>query len=495
MTVNNQFPENFLWGGAIAANQAEGAWDVDGKKPNVTDVMVGIGTDKDTPSILFNPETGHYEESYKEDKIYLSHDAVDFYHRYEEDLDLMRELGLKAFRTSISWSRIFPRGDEEEPNELGLAFYDRLFDKIIANGMEPIVTLSHYETPLALVAEYGGWTNRQLISFYERYVRTVLERYKSKVKYWMTFNEINNTFKIPFVAGGMVSMNPSDPSLPVADLTDKDIFQANHHLFVAHALSVKLCHEIDPSAKMGAMYSFSSLATYPYNCDPENVFGALEFTRQSYYYSDVMCRGYYPGYIKRTWSEQGSEPKMEAGDLDLIKAYTSDYIAFSYYRSAVYEKDIQMKIDTGGAAGLDNPYLEGKSPVPWEWPIDPVGFRYVCNQLTDRYNLPLIIAENGIGLDEAPDENGQIDDPERVKYLRNHLIQLGESIKDGCDIIGYLWWGPFDIVSAGTGEMRKRYGFVYIDRHNDGNGTLNRSKKKSFDWYKEVIATNGASVK
>ncbi|MBS4762101.1 glycoside hydrolase family 1 protein [Carnobacteriaceae bacterium zg-ZUI252] len=494
MLKETVFPTDFLWGGAIAANQAEGSWDVDGKKPNVTDVMVGIGTDKDTPSIRFNYEKGVYEEAYRDDKVYLSHDAVDFYNRYEEDLDYMQEMGFKAFRTSISWSRIFPNGDESAPNEAGLAFYDKLFDAIIARGMEPVVTISHYETPLGLIANYGGWTNRKLIRFYENYVRTILERYKGKVKYWMTFNEINNLFRMPFVAAGVASMNPTDPTRPVADLTREELYQAAHHIFVAHALSVKLCHEIDPEAKMGAMYSFSHLATYPLNCDPENVLGALNFTRHSYFFGDVMCRGVYPGYVKRIWKEENIAVTFEDGDLDLIKNNTSDYIAFSYYRSAVYDKNAAVTVDTGGAAGVENPYLTGTSPAPWKWPIDPIGLRYVCNMLTDRYQLPLMITENGIGLDEAPDENGQISDKPRQQYLRDHIEQLNEAIKDGSDILGYLWWGPFDIVSAGTGEMKKRYGFVYIDRHNDGTGTLKRTKKESFDYYKQIIASNGENL-
>ncbi|MEQ9764533.1 glycoside hydrolase family 1 protein [Streptococcus sp. ZJ151] len=494
--MNRQlFPSDFLWGGAIAANQAEGAWNLDGKLPSVTDVMVGIGTDKDTPSIKFNKETGIYDLNFKPDKVYLSHEAVDFYHRFEEDLNLMKEMGFKAFRTSISWARIFPRGDEDIPNEKGLAFYDRLIDCILENGMEPIITLSHYETPLALVAEYGGWLDHRLIGFFERYARVVLKRYKGKVKYWMTFNEVNNAYRMPFVAAGVASMTPQNPEYPVADLTEADVFQANHHLFVAHALAVKLCHEINPKAKMGGMYSFSSLATYPKNCDPNNVLGALNFTRKSYFYADVMTRGSYPGYIKRIWRETNSHPDIREGELELIENYTSDYIAFSYYRSAVYDKGTEMIINTGGAAGgVENPYLEGTSPEPWKWPIDPTGLRYVCNMLTDRYQLPLMIVENGIGLDEDPDSSGLIQDEPRMKYLKDHIEQLREAVQDGSDILGYLWWGPFDIVSAGTGEMKKRYGFVYVDRHNDGSGTLRRLKKQSFGYYKQIIATNGEEL-
>ena len=490
-SFTSPFPEDFLWGGAVAANQLEGAWLEDGKLPNLTDVMVGIGTDAKTPGIKWNAEKQKYEMDLDPKKVYLSHEGIDFYHRYKEDLALLAGMGFKAFRTSISWSRIFPRGDEEEPNEAGLQFYDKLFDEMLKLGMEPIVTLSHYETPLTLVLEYGGWTNRKLIGFFDRYAKTVIERYKEKVKYWMTFNEINSTYRMPFAGGAIVAQNPKDPKRPVDDVTEKDIYQANHHMFVAHALAVKACRELAPEAKMGAMFTFSSIATYPYNCDPDNVFGAMEWQRKSLYYSDTMCLGTYPAYVKRLWRENGWAPEMEEGDVDLIATYTSDYIAYSYYRSAVYEKSAEMRTDTGGAAGLDNPYLKGKSPKPWEWPIDAKGLRYVLNFLEDRYHMPQFIVENGIGLDECPDENGHIQDRARKEYLRDHLLQVAEALKDGVQLMGYLWWGPIDVVSAGTGEMKKRYGFIYVDKHNDGSGSLKRSKKDSYNYYKEIISTNG----
>lgn len=488
------FPEDFLWGGAIAANQAEGAWLEDGKLPNVTDTVVGILSQN--PSIEWNEEKEIWELDINEnqDQEYLSHEAIDFYHRFEEDLKLMNEMGFKAFRTSISWARIFPRGDEETPNEEGLKFYDRLIDTMIEYGMEPVITLSHYETPFTLVGEYGGWTNRKLIGFFENYVKTVFERYRGKVKYWMTFNEINNAFRIPYVAGGVISFPPSDPSKPFKDIDDKAVYQASHHMFVANALATKALREIDEDAKMGVMCSFSSLATYPWNTDPENVFGAMEFRRNSLFFTDVMTRGHYSGYVKRIWAENDTKPNIEDGDLELLEEYTCEYIAFSYYRSSVYEKDAKMRVDTGGAAGLENPYLTGSSPEPWSWPIDPKGLRYVMNELTDRYELPLFIVESGIGLDEQPDEDGRIYDVDRAKYLKDHLEQVLEAIKDGSEVIGYLWWGPIDIVSAGTGEMRKRYGFIYVDRHNDGSGSFERLKKDSFYYYKQVIESNGDNL-
>lgn len=492
MSEQTVFPKDFLWGGAVAANQCEGAWLEDGKLPNVTDTLIGIMNPH--PSIKWNDEKSIWELDLDENMAYLSHEAIDFYHRFEEDIKMMSEMGFKAFRTSISWGRIFPRGDEETPNEAGLDFYERMIDTLLKYDMEPVLTLSHYETPLALIGEYGGWQNRKLIEFFDRYATTVFERYQGKVKYWMTFNEINNAFRIPYAAAGVVSFPPSDPNEPVANLTNKEIYQACHNMFVANALATKKMRAIDPKAQMGIMCSFSSLATYAYDCDPENVFGALQFKRNSWFFSDVMCRGHYPGYVKRIWIEENSAPEFSDGDLDLLQENTADYIAFSYYRSAVYSKQAEIRVDTGGAKGLDNPFLTGKSPEPWSWPIDPLGFRYVMNELTDRYELPLFIVENGLGLDEHPDENNEIRDVERCKYLKMHLEAMAEAIKDGCEVIGYLWWGPIDIVSAGTGEMKKRYGFIYVDRHNDGSGDLHRLKKDSFDYYKQIIDTNGTDL-
>lgn len=485
------FPEGFLWGGAVAANQCEGAWLEDGKLPNVTDVMVGIIRDKDEPGLAWDEKTGKWTMSLYDNKTYLSHEAIDFYHHYKEDIALMKEMGFKAFRTSISWARIFPRGDEETPNEKGLEFYDRLIDELIAAGMEPVITLSHYETPLYLITEYGGWTNRQLIGFFERFARTVIQRYKGKVKYWMSFNEINNAFKIPLAAAGVIGKHPEKDSKPMDGVTEADIYQACHHMFVANSLAVKACRELDPEAKMGVMCSFSHLATYPLNCDPENVFGTMEFRRNAWFFTDVMCRGHYPAYIHRIWEEKNCGPAMEPGDEEILAAYTNDYIGFSYYRSAVYSASDEMKADTGGAVGVKNPFLTKCSPAPWCWPVDPKGFRYVCNELTDRYELPIFPVENGIGLDEKPDADGKLSDPDRVEYLEMHVRELKEAIADGCDVIGYLWWGPIDIVSAGTGELKKRYGFIYVDRNNDGKGTMARSKKESFDYFKALIESNG----
>ena len=485
------FPSTFLWGGAAAANQIEGAWLEDGKGPCISDVVVGIHS---RPDIRWNEELKQWEMDLKDNKVYLTHEAIDFYHRYETDLDLLAGMGFQALRISIAWSRIFPKGTEEKPNEKGLAFYDRLFDAMEKRGIKPIVTLSHYETPLYLALRYGGWSNRELMRHWERYVRTVFSRFGEKVKIWITFNEMNNIYKMPYAVAALVDEEPVSRENPLAGITQKEIFQAAHNMLTASALAVKLCREMIPDARIGGMLSLSSCATYPYTCSPQDVMGTLNFRRRSLFFSDVMCRGTYPAYIRRIWKENDCSPDIRDGDEQLLKEYTVDFLSFSYYRSATYQTGYGMKEDTGGASGPVNPYLKGCTPPPWSWPIDPEGLRYVCNELSDRYGVPLLIAENGIGLDEKPDEEGKIHDPDRKEYIQAHLRQLHEAILDGCSIMGYLYWGPIDLVSAGTGEMKKRYGFVYVDRHNDGSGTFQRICKDSYQYYQEIIRTNGEIV-
>ncbi|TNL04195.1 6-phospho-beta-glucosidase [Kosakonia cowanii] len=457
------FPNDFLWGGAIAANQAEGAWDEDGKGPSIADVVRG------------GIASGKHDAVIDPNLYYASHQAVDFYHHYKEDVALFAEMGFKCFRTSIAWSRIFPRGDETTPNEAGLQFYDNLFDELLKYGIEPVITLSHYETPLALYQEYGGWKNRQLIDFFTRYCETVFRRYQGKVKYWMTFNELNNMNRMPFATGAVD-----------VDASPQEIWQANHHQLVANALANMLCHEIMPNALIGCMLSLSTV--YPASCNPEDIFSTMQLRRRSLLFSDVMMLGEYPAYAKRLLNDLGVKLEMAEGDMQLLKAYPSDYLGFSYYRSVLHQAGGQFRVDTGGTAGLDNPFLE---KTEWGWPIDPLGFRIVCNELADRYRKPLFIFENGYGGVDEVQANGEINDQARIDYGRRHIQAMAEAIADGCEIMGYTWWGPIDIVSAGTGEMKKRYGFIYVDKDNEGNGTLKRSKKRSFSWYQQVIASNG----
>ncbi|MBY7142264.1 family 1 glycosylhydrolase [Virgibacillus sp. NKC19-3] len=467
MTTNNKpgFPEGFLWGGAIAANQAEGAYLEDGKGLSTADVM---------------PDGVMREIKEESNEMNLYHKAIDFYHHYEEDIALFAEMGFKTFRTSIAWTRIFPYGDELEPNEKGLQFYDDLFDELIKHGIEPVVTLSHYETPLHLVKSYGGWKSRKLIDFFTRYVEVVFHRYKDKVKYWMGFNEINNIHNIPTAAGG-ITIKENEDRLQA-------IFQASHHLFVASAVATKRCHEIIPDAKMGAMLSLSGI--YPNTCHPDDVFEAYELRRRSLFFSDVLLRGYYPNYVQRIWRENNIKLDIEQNDLALLEKYTADYLGFSYYRTTTYKAGTTTFGNTGGLVGTDNPYLE---TTPWGWQIDSKGLRYVLNELYDRYQKPLFIVENGLGTNDKL-ENGEINDDYRINYVRDHIKEMKEAIIDGVDLMGYTYWGPIDIVSAGTGEMKKRYGFIHVDRDNDGNGTLERKKKKSFNWYKKVISSNGKDL-
>lgn len=466
--MKTEFPEDFLWGGAIAANQAEGAYNEDGKG---MDISCGFP----------NGIKHEYDEEIDVNKFYPTHEAIDFYHRYKEDLELMEEMNFKVFRTSINWSRIYPNGDDELPNEAGLQYYDDLFDEMHHRGMEPLVTLSHYETPTNLVKKYGSWRNRKLIDFFLQYCETVFKRYSGKVKYWLTFNEINNMRRMPGGAGGIFFKEEENKQ--------QIIYQASHHMFVANSLSIKLCRELCPKAQIGCMLSLSNV--YPNTCKPEDVFETMELRRRSLLFGDVMIRGYYPSYTARTWAEEGVEVQMEQGDEEILRTYTADFLGFSYYRTSTHEYGQPFYGDTGGDQGTPNPYIES---TPWGWQIDPLGLRYTLNELYDRYQIPLFVVENGLGQIDIPDENGNVHDDYRIEYVKNHVKAMKEAIKDGVDIMGYTYWGPIDIVSAGTGEMKKRYGFIYVDRDNEGNGTMKRSKKDSFEWYANLIKTNARNL-
>lgn len=465
-----EFDENFLWGGAISANQAEGAWDVDGK---------GLDLASCFPKGLHHKFRGRPVEG----TYYPQKEAIDFYHNYKEDIKLFEEMGFKCFRTSIAWTRIFPNGDDLEPNELGLKYYDDLFDELLKRGIKPLITISHYEMPVHLVEKYGSWLSRDLITFFERYCAVIFERYKNKVKLWLTFNEINNMRRNADYAAGVIF----DGSESKSERQTK-IYQAAHNMFVASAKANQLCHEIIPDAKIGCMLSSSNI--YAANCDPIAVFETMEVRRKTLFFSDVMIRGEYPNYIYRVWNENGVNIHIEDGDLDIIKNYPSQYLAFSYYRTSIHEAGKPSFFDTGGEYSEQNPYLEA---TEWGWQTDPIGFRYTLNELWDRYQVPIFPVENGLGAnDEIKD--GKIEDDYRINYLKKHLVSLKEAMRDGVDIMGYLYWGPIDIVSAGTGEMKKRYGFIYVDKDNNGVGTLKRYKKKSFDFYKKVIESNGTII-
>ncbi len=474
----NGFPEGFLWGGAIAANQSEGAYLTDGKGLTTVDLLPT--GEKRFPIMLgslpsFSPMEGEY---------YPSHEAIDFYHRFKEDIALFAEMGFKTLRVSISWARIFPHGDDKQPNEAGLQFYDDLFDELKKNDIEPLVTLAHFDVPVHLVKEYGSWKNRELIGFFEKYAKTVFSRYKDKVKYWLTFNEINMLLHLPYIGAGLIFSDGEDKQ--------QVKYQAAHHQLVASALAVKAAHEIIPGVKVGCMLAAGM--TYPYSSNPDDVMDAMDKDRESFFFIDVQSRGEYPSYAKRFFNDNNIVLKTEEGDDKLLKDYTVDYIGFSYYSSRVTSTDPKVQEDTtsGNVFGsITSPYLETSE---WGWTIDPKGFRITANQLYDRYQKPLFVVENGLGAVDKPDGQGEINDDYRIDYLRQHLKEMQEAINDGVDIIGYTSWGPIDIVSASTGEMKKRYGYIYVERDNKGNGTLERSKKKSFYWYKKVIESNGANL-
>ncbi|AUI36095.1 6-phospho-beta-glucosidase [[Bacillus] caldolyticus] len=477
--MNKKFPEGFLWGGATAANQIEGGFGEGNKGVSIADVLPG---GKIRQQLL--KEKGLKFAIDKEKYTYPNHEAIDFYHRYKEDIALFAEMGFKAFRLSIAWTRIFPNGTESEPNEEGLAFYDQVFDELHKYGIEPVVTISHYEMPLHLAKEYGGWRNRELVALFERYARAIFERYKEKVKYWLTFNEINGALHFPLMSMGFV---------PESEETKyQELFQAFHHQFVASSLAVKACREIIPDAKIGCM--ILAAPVYPYDCNPENVMHALEEERLlNFFCADVQVRGEYPSFMKRVFDERGVKLDIRDGDLELIKKHTVDYIGLSYYMSVTQKKDkMDDELIPGSVFdGVKNPFLKASD---WGWEIDPIGLRIILNRLYDRYRVPLFIVENGLGAHDKVEEDGSIHDDYRIDYLRRHIEAAREAIADGVELIGYLVWGCIDLVSASTGEFSKRYGLIYVDKHDDGSGTLERRKKKSFDWYQNVIATNGEEL-
>ncbi len=465
------FPANFLWGGAVAANQCEGAYDEDGKGWSTQDLapkgVVGAITDHPT-----------------EDNLKLK--GIDFYHCYREDIAMLAEMGFSVFRFSIAWSRIFPNGDEETPNEAGLAFYDQLIDECRRHGMEPLVTLSHYETPYHLAKTYDGWCSRKMIDFFKRYVNTVMKRYKGKVHYWLTFNEINSILHNPYLSGGILT--------PKEQLSKSDLYQAIHHELVASALVTKMAHEIDPDNKVGCMVI--GIPSYPLTPNPDDVIANMEQDRHNLYFTDVQARGAYPKYLNRYFKENGIQIQMEEGDEEILKN-SVDFISFSYYMSTCGCADPNAHPQAAGniIPGVANPYLRSSQ---WGWQIDPKGLRYLLNQFYDRYQKPLFIVENGLGArDELIEKDGvlTVEDDYRIEYMREHLLQVEEAIEDGVEVLGYTSWGCIDLVSASTAQMSKRYGFIYVDRNDDGSGTMARYRKKSFYWYRDVIASNGASLK
>lgn len=477
------FKPGFLWGGATAANQCEGAWDEDGKGVSCSDICTGgkFGQSKIITPVL------------QEGTFYPSHEAIDHYHRFREDIALFAEMGFKVYRFSINWTRIFPNGDETEPNEAGLKHYEEVIDECLKYGIEPLITLSHYEVPFGLTKKCNSWVSREMIGYFMNYCRAVFTRYKGKVKYYLTFNEINcgTTAMGALLSQGILN-NLENPTAFLGQPNHpQKRFQGLHHQFIASALAVKLAHETDPDCKVGNMMICST--SYPLTCHPDDVLKNQAHNRiMNYFCSDVQCRGAYPAYMDRYFAENGITIEKQPGDEEILKAGTVDFLSFSYYVSSCQSADPSKQSGEGNIiGGVPNPYL---ATSDWGWQIDPKGLRYSLNELYDRYQIPLMVVENGLGAKDTIEEDGSINDDYRIDYLRQHIQQMAEAVKDGVDLMGYTPWGCIDLVSASTGEYAKRYGFIYVERYDDGTGDFSRRKKKSFDWYKKVIATNGEDL-
>lgn len=464
------FDHNFLWGGATCANQCEGAYLEGNKGLSTADVMTEGSRDVKR-KIIDPPDRNH---------IFPSHFAIDHYHHWKEDIALFGEMGFKCYRLSIAWSRIFPNGDEEIPNEEGLRFYDQLIDECIKYGIQPLVTISHFETPLTLVHRYGSWKNRKMMEFYMNYCKVLFQRFKGRVTHWLTFNEINCMSTQPWVAAGI-------------DSDDEEIRNiSSYHQLLASAKAVQLAHQIDKNNKVGMMYC--GHFSYPNSCDPEDIQGNEEFQHKMMWYCDVQCRGYYPNYKKKELEREKILLPIKEGDLEELKKGTVDFISFSYYLTHVCGKNTKgiLKGLNGLQTGYKNPYL---TTSEWGWTINPMGLRYALNTLYDRYQLPLMIVENGLGAEDKVEENGEIHDAYRIDYLREHIKEMKKAVElDGVPVMGYTTWGPIDLISLSTGEINKRYGFIYVDMDSKGNGTRKRLKKDSFEWYKKVIASNGEDL-
>ncbi len=469
---------DFLWGGATAANQCEGAYNIAGRGLANVD-LAPAGPDRDAvisgEMKMFDFDDGHF---------YPAKNAIDMYHRYQEDIALFAEMGFKVYRLSIAWSRIFPNGDDTEPNEAGLQFYEDVFKECRKYGIAPLVTITHFDCPMHLVKQYGAWRNRKLITFYENLCRVIFTRYKEWVTLWITFNEINMILHAPFMAAGLC--------FEAGENREAIKYQAAHHELVASAIATKIAHEINPENKVGCMLAAGE--TYPNSCDPQDIWAAKQSDRDMYFFIDVQVRGEYPASGLKALAQKDISIVFEAGDHALLKKHTVDFISFSYYSSNLASADPILNETRAGNLfpTLRNPHLKASE---WGWQIDPLGLRITMNSLYDRYQKPLFIVENGLGAIDIPNKDGSINDDYRIDYLREHIRNMRDAVVyDGVDLLGYTTWAPIDLVSASTGQMKKRYGFIYVDCDDEGKGSLNRAKKKSFDWYQKVIASNGQEL-
>ncbi|MDC7288155.1 6-phospho-beta-glucosidase [Blautia schinkii] len=472
------FKDDFLWGGATAANQCEGGIYEGGRGLANVDVCPA-GTDRS--AVI----SGHLPMlSMDSSHTYPAAEGVDMYHHFREDIRLFAEMGFKVYRLSIAWTRIFPQGDEEEPNENGLEFYEEMFRECRRYGIEPLVTICHFDCPIGLIKKLGGWRSRQMIDFYLHLCEVLFTRFRDYVRYWLTFNEINMILHAPFMGAGI--------SFEEGENEEQVKYQAAHHELIASALATRMAHEINPDNRVGCMFAAGSV--YPYSCNPADVWEAVVTEQENYFFVDVQARGYYPSYAVKRLQKKKIFPRMEAGDEEILRRHPVDFISFSYYNSRCVAAPDSGQEEAAGNLfkSVKNPYLRFSE---WGWPIDPLGLRITLNQVYDRYQKPLFIVENGFGAADEPDENGYVKDDYRIDYLREHIRAMKAAVEeDGVELLGYTSWGCIDLVSASSGEMRKRYGYIYVDKQDDGSGTYARSKKKSFYWYKKVIETNGEDL-
>ncbi len=467
------FKENFLWGGSLAANQCEGAFDVDGRGLDLMDIIPG---GLELRKKAYASPLDYIDENieYSPNRI-----AIDFYHHYKEDISLFAEMGFNCLRISVNWTRIFPNGDEKLPNEKGLSFYDSLIDELLSHGIEPVITLNHFNVPYYLAKKYGGWANRKIIDFYLNIVKLLMERYKGKVNKWITFCEINMALKQPYFTLGLLYKKEEN--------IKQRQYQGIHHQLIASALATKIAHEIDENNKVGCMIAAG--IRYPYSCNPKDVLKAFEMNNKELMITDVQVFGEYPYQMKNLMKKENIKLKIEEEDLEILKEYTLDFIALSYYASHIATENKELENDI--FEKIANPYCK---KTEWGWTIDPIGFRLTLNFLQERFHKPLFIVENGLGASDKVEKDGTINDEYRIEFLKQHIEQVKLSIEDGVDIMGYLTWGPIDVISATEGQMKKRYGFIYVDRDDEGRGTLKRTRKKSFEWYKKIIKSNGEDL-
>ncbi len=492
MQESNTFPDDFLWGGATAANQIEGAYNEDGKGMSVADVQEYHRLSDLSELNNVKKNTDISDEQIKtaitpnSNKKYPKRHGIDYYHKYKEDIRLFAEMGFNVYRFSIAWTRIFPKGDEKEPNKAGIDFYNSVIDECLKYNIKPLITLSHYEMPLYLATKYNGWSNRKLIKFFVNYVKTVVDNYGARVQYWLTFNEVDSIMRHPFMTGGLIESRFAKKNFQSV------MYQAMHNQLVASALATKYIHENFPNDKVGCMTT--KLTYYPYTCKPEDVLAATEKMRQVYAFADVQVFGEYPAYLKQKFKKENIKIKTSPEDKEILKKYPVDFVSFSYYQTSCIAADNHDLALTNGntTIGVKNPYLPSSE---WGWQIDPTGLRISLIQLYDRYRKPLMIVENGLGAKDHLTKDDKVHDNYRIDYLKEHIKAMSEAInKDGVELIGYMSWGPIDLLSNSTLQMSKRYGFIYVDLNDDGSGSYDRIKKDSFYWYKKIIKSNGQAA-